>query len=81
MDICDSNEAKVLAILEAFRCFSRSSQGDLIMESGCSNDIAWVSNQKSFPWKLQFIFNEIRVVSTNINVVFQHKVRSPWLML
>ena len=47
--VCDFNEAEVLAILEALRCFSRSFQGDLMMESDSSNTIAWVSNRKPFP--------------------------------
>ena len=42
----DSNEAEVLAILEAFWCFSRLFHYELIIESDSSNAIAWVSNRK-----------------------------------
>lgn len=41
--IRDSNEAEVLAILEALRIFSRSFQGSLIVESDSSKAILWVS--------------------------------------
>ena len=74
--VCDSNEAEVLASLEALRCFSRCFQGDLIVESDSSNAIAWVSNRKHFPWKFQFLFNEIRAFTTTINVVFRHQLRT-----
>ena len=39
MGVCDSNEAEMLAILEALQCFSRLFHGDLIVESDSSNDI------------------------------------------
>ena len=45
--ICDSNEAEVLAILEALRCFSRNILGDLIVESDSSNAITWTSKKRS----------------------------------
>ena len=51
---CESNEAEVLAILEALRCFSRLFHGELIVESDYSNAIAWVSNRKANPWKFNF---------------------------
>ena len=57
----DSNEAGVLAILEALRIFSRLLQGSLIVESDSFNAISWVSINISKPWKLQFAFNEIKV--------------------
>ena len=38
----DSNEAEVLAILEALKIFSRSFKGRLIVESDSSNGISWV---------------------------------------
>lgn len=56
--------------------YEEFSWGDFIMESGSTNAITWVSNRKGFPWKLQFIFNEIRILSTSINVVFHHMLRS-----
>ena len=35
-----------------------------------------VSDQKDFPWKFQFHFNEIREPSATLNVSFRHEVRS-----
>lgn len=66
----DSNEAKVLAILEALRLLSRYFMEVLIMESDSSNAIAWVSNRRVSPWRFQFHFNEIRVLL--LIVVFHH---------
>lgn len=73
---CDSSEVEVLAILEAFRCFSRLFHGELIIESDSSNAIAWVFNRKINPWKSQFIFNEIRLLSSSFGVVFHLEIRS-----
>ena len=72
----DSNEAEVLVILEALWCFSRMFRGSLIVESDSSNTIAWVSNRKANQWKFHFLFNEIRALSSSINVVFRHELRS-----
>lgn len=80
MQPCDSNEAKVLAIPESLRCFSRYYRGNLIVESDSSNAVIWVSNRKAYSWKFQFFFNKIRVLSTTINVSFQHKSRSANMM-
>lgn len=44
MGVCVSNEAEVLSILDALRCFSRLLHGDLIVEIDHSNTSAWVSN-------------------------------------
>lgn len=46
------------------------------MESDSTNVIAWVFKRKAFPWKSQFQFNEIRELSTTINVTVHHDVRS-----
>ncbi|XXG62464.1 hypothetical protein AAC387_Pa05g0816 [Persea americana] len=73
--VCDSNEAEVLAILEALCCFKKYFHGALIVESDSSNAIAWVTNKKINPWKVQFLFNEIRVLSTSSSVVFRHELR------
>ena len=75
MGVCDSNEVEVLVILEALRYFSRFVNGVLVVESDSSNAVAWVSNRKVNPWKFQFLFNEIRELSSNINVVFLHVLR------
>ena len=66
----DSNEAEVLAILEALWWFSRNFNGSLVVESDSSNAIAWLSNQKANPWKFHFLFNEIRT-----HVIFRHEYR------
>ena len=65
MGVCDSNEAELLTILEALRSFSRCFTRRLIVESDSSNAIARVSNRKAFPWRLQFLFNEITELSSS----------------
>ena len=40
----ESSEAKVLAILEAPRIFSRSFHGLLVVKSDLSNVVAWISS-------------------------------------
>ena len=74
--VCDSNIAEVLAILKALRLFPRDCSEALIVESDFSNAVAWVSNRKTFPWKFQFHFNEIKELSSSLNVEFHHEVRS-----
>lgn len=61
--IRDSNEAKVLAILEAPQIFSTSFQGSLMMESDSSNAISWEIHKVSRPWKILFCFNEINLLA------------------
>lgn len=65
----ESNEAEVVAILEALQIVS--SQASLVVESDSSNAINWVSSLASFPLRFQFLFNEILVLSS-INVEFKH---------
>lgn len=74
--IRDSNEAKVLAILEVLRIFSRSSRGRLFVESDSFNAISSVTHDKSNPWKLWFCFNEIKILVSQIHMKFCHAVRS-----
>lgn len=74
--VCDSNDAEVLAILEALKLFSGNYGGALILASDSSNAITWVSNRKAIPWKFQFYFNDTRELSASINVSFHHEVRS-----
>lgn len=57
----DFNEAKVLAILEAFGLFS-------------FNAISWAYIGKSKLGKLQFFFNEIKVLNSYSSVVFANKL-------
>ena len=66
----------MLAILEAFLCFSRNLHGGLIVESNSSNANAWVSNRKVNPWNFQLHLNEIWILSSNINEDFCHELRS-----
>ena len=47
------------------------------MESNSSNAIAWESNRKrAFPWKFQFHFDENHGLSSTLDVVFSHELRS-----
>ena len=45
-------------------------------ESDSLNAISWVSSSTTFPCYLQFYVNEIRALSSMIQVVFQHVGRS-----
>lgn len=69
--IQDSNEAKILSILEALRIFCSLYQQLLILESDSSNAISWVTSF-NFPWTLQIYFNEIRHLASRSQVSFQH---------
>ena len=40
LEVCDSNEAEVLAILESLWCFSRYYRDNLIVESDSSNAVS-----------------------------------------
>lgn len=73
--IKDSNEIKVLVILEALCIFFTSYQHSLIVVSGSFNATSWV---KSFhgPWKMQFLFNKIHRLASLSQVSFQHIRRS-----
>ena len=51
VDICDSNEAEVQAILESLRYFSRCFHESLIVKSDSSNAVSLVSNRKANPLK------------------------------
>lgn len=48
--IRDSNEAELMAIIEALRIYSRSFQAMLIAESDSYNVISWVSCPDGAPW-------------------------------
>ena len=47
-----------------------------IVETDSSNAVPWVLNRMATPWRFQFLFNEIHILSTKINVVFRHELRS-----
>eukprot|EP00268_Persea_americana_P021089 TRINITY_DN21101_c0_g1_i1.p1 TRINITY_DN21101_c0_g1~~TRINITY_DN21101_c0_g1_i1.p1 ORF type:complete len:199 (+),score=31.91 TRINITY_DN21101_c0_g1_i1:157-753(+) len=72
----DSNEAEVLAILEALRILSSSFQGCLIVESDSSNGISWVARSMVKPWKFQIFLNGIKGLASSLSVVFSHVIRS-----
>lgn len=71
----DSNEAEILAILEAFCIYGRSFQFNLIVESDSFNVVSWARTFGG-PWKLQFYFNEIKGLSTGCRTSFQHVSRT-----
>lgn len=66
----ESNEAEVVAMLEALRIFSGSFQGKLIVKSNSVNVMAWVSQHGANSWRLQFHLHEIKAFSSCLDVVF-----------
>ena len=64
-----TNEAKILAILEALCIYCRSFQVSLIIESDSFNVVSWAKAFKGL-WKMEFYFNEIRALSYSIQVSF-----------
>lgn len=77
--VCNCNEAEVLAILEAFLCFLRNFRCNLIVESDSSHAVAWAFNRKAYLWKFKFLFKEILALSSIINMLFHHDLRSAQL--
>lgn len=71
-NVMDSNETEVRAILEALHRFVGINQSKLIVESNSSNAIAWVSVSLGGPSTFQFILNEIKALSSAIQVEFIH---------
>ena len=47
-----------------------------MVESDSLNAISWVSSSAMFPWKSQFYLNEIRALSSSIQVSFIHVGRA-----
>lgn len=76
MGCMDSNEAEVVAILEALQSFFPSFHSKPAVESYSSNAISWVSIKVLPPWRLQFYFNEIKTLSSLVIVEFHHVGRS-----
>lgn len=69
----ESNEAEVLAILEALQMFvSASFQERFIAESNSLNAISWVSSRAKTPWRFHLYFNNIKYLSSLIRVSLQH---------
>lgn len=66
----------MLAILEVLRMCSVSFHESLIVESDSSNENAWILWNDNIPWKFQYFLNEIRSLSSLIQVVFNRINRS-----
>lgn len=47
-----------------------------IDKSDSANAVKWVSNWEPTPWRLQFLFNEIKKLSFQLDDVFCHVLRS-----
>ena len=73
--IKESNEAEVLAILEALM-ISSTFKKSLIVKSDSSNAIRWVSKVERGPWRFQYYLNDIMALSSSIKVLFSHICRS-----
>ena len=69
--IRDSNEADVLAILEALCIYMNSYQCRLIVERDSSSAITWVNSFRG-PWKMQFYFNATGLLPLTSQVSFQY---------
>lgn len=75
LGIKKSNETEVLAMLEALRLYSRSFQENLIIESNSANAVMWTSHFVSRPWRVQFLFKEIKELSSILDMSFCHALR------
>ena len=73
--IKDSNEMEVLTILEAPCIYHSFYHHNLIMESDSINAISWVKSLRG-PWKMHFLFNEIGLFVSEMQLTFQHIIRS-----
>ena len=72
-----SNEAEVLAILEAVQNFASSSfNSKLEVERDSLNVISLLSSSTVIPWRFQFYLNKIRYLPSSIQAKFQHVRRS-----
>ena len=68
----DSNEAEVLAILEALHVYSGSFLKEFRMKNDSLNAISWVNSMQASPCEFQFYFNKIKFLSLASQVVFCH---------
>lgn len=66
----------MIAVLEALCLFSHSFQAKFITESDFNNVVMWASHVESWPWRLQFHFNDIKKFLSCIDVAFCHVIRS-----
>lgn len=74
--IKESNEAKVLTILEALHSYALWFYWRLIVESNSFNAISWMNTPANRPWKFFNYFQEIKLLSSSIQISFQHMSRS-----
>ena len=72
IDAKDSKEAEILSILETLRLFSALFRQPLIVESDSLNAISWVSNAAKGLWKAYFCLDEIKFLSSELDVEFRH---------
>ena len=72
----DSNEAEILAIHEALKLYKVSFNHPLIVESDSLNAISWVTNLAKGPWRFYFYLNEIKSLSSQLEVEFRHILHS-----
>lgn len=72
----DSNEAEVVAILEALRMFVGVYNLKLVVKNDSPNAIGWVSTSNGGPWRFHFIVNESKFLSSMIQVEFSDVLRS-----
>lgn len=67
----DSKEAEILSILEMLRLFTVLFRQPLIVESDSLNAISWASNAAKGPWKVYFCLDEIKFLSSELDVEFR----------
>ena len=72
----DSNEAEIFAILEALRVYKVLFNHPLIVESDSLNAISWVANSAKSLWRFYFYLNEIKFLSSELEVEFRHILHS-----
>lgn len=72
----ESNETEVVAILEALWIYSPSFHEKLMAESDSMNNILWASSSSRSLLRCHVYLNEIRVLVSSIQAVFQHVGRS-----
>ena len=68
----ESNKAPVVAFLEVIQILISSFESRVVVERDSLNIISWVSSSTALPWRYQFNLNEIRALSSLIQVVFRH---------
>lgn len=72
----DSNEVEVLTILGALHLLHSLYCQNLIVESDSANGICWMKSSRR-PRKMQFLFNEISLLVSELQVSFQLVSISP----